>query len=159
MGSTAIIVTAFAVLSAMSLAYGIAEAVILSGSKGVKSEDCTNAAMWYNILVTCILHWISFVSLAVGACFAGGSSDGESKNGGESSLIGVGVAIWSCVIYFETSSECESFLKDAYPYLWNAVLAEIVLFFVVLGLLVLVCCGACGVVCCGSEKSTASSVV
>jgi len=150
---TCVYVVVFSVFSCLSLAYGIAEAVILSGSKDVKSEDCTNAAIWYNILVTCILHFISFVSLAFGACLVTGDSD--SQKGGESSLIGLGVAIWSCVIYFETSKDCADFLDDNYHHLWQAVLAEIVLFFVMIGMIVIMCGGACCIFCCSKEKPEA----
>jgi len=169
MGDTATIVCSLigiALLTLLQLGYGIAEAVILSGSTDAKGE--CGAAIWYNILVCCILHMIAGVVTPCVAAVAMSSDDEDSKPS-SSSALGLGVAIWSCVIYFDTATDCKNTFQDLYPHLWNAVEAEVILFFIVLGIFGLVifglicwgiyerakeCCG-----CCQDRPATRRSVV
>ena len=57
-------------------------------------------------------------------------------------LLTLGVAVWSCVVYFDTSSECKDHFQDAYPRLWDCVTGEVIVFFIVLAFVGLVILGS-----------------
>lgn len=120
-------------LTLYHLSFGVAEAIILSDTADAKGE--CGAAIWYNILVLCVIHFINGVTTPC-LTLARVSSDGEKSSGGSNGmLISLGLAIWSCVIYFDTSSECKAHFQDAYPDLWNCVEGEVVVFFIALAIL------------------------
>lgn len=112
-----------------NLAFGVAEAIILADT-GAKS-DCGDAA-WYNILAFCILHFCYFAISSALAC----DDDLEERHKWRMSrifTIAFALGIWSCVIFFDNSGECQS----DHPHLWHCVEGEVVVFF---GALAYGCC-------------------
>lgn len=157
MDSIALAFIATVVLTLYHLAFGIAEAVILSDTADAKDE--CGAAVWYNILVLCVIHFLTGVSTPCAFLQSVSADSDDAKSEKTGTLVTLGLAIWSCVIYFDTSDECKDRFQDTYPRLWDCVEGEVFAFFVSIGLVALLFVAAfivmCYHCCCADQQAPA----
>ena len=146
-----ITIVIYALISLINLGYGIAEAVILSNSTDAKGE--CGAAIWYCILVLCIVHFISAVTTPCIA-FVNANTSEEAGGSGGSNWVGFGLSIWACVIYFDTNPDCKDYFLNEHADLWQMVEVEVITFFIIIGLLVTAVCIGCCIICTNPEKKS-----
>jgi hypothetical protein len=149
-----LIITAVAILA--SFGFGIAEAVILSAS--TEAKHACGPAIWYCILVCCILHFlVGLVNLLI-VC---GDKETKKKSSSFASL-SLAVTIWAMMCYYDTSDDCTSTFKADHADLWKMLTMEVVLFYISMGLLglliLMMCCVCCCSVCGGKEKPAPTSI-
>lgn len=128
------------------LAFGIANAVVSSQNTGAKGE--CGEAIWYCIMVLAVLDFLAFFGGTTSTIKrTSGDSDGEKNAINWVGLGSLGVSIWACVAYFQVEPECHAFYEHRYPHLWNMLLANVIFFFVSIGMGVWIIFCYCFAVC------------
>ena len=122
--------------------YALAASIILGASTGAR-HACGDA-VWWCVLCLCIINWLLFLrSILVflaNLCGRGGNDD--SKNG-QGDVIAFVINIWSVIAYFDMSESCQEEFNIHYYHLRQMLLANVILFFVCIGIGVSLCCGLC----------------
>lgn len=141
----------FALLLALTaLGFGIASTAI-AGENSDAKDEC-GPAVWYALLFVGITHLMSFLNFAISVCLQ------TSKSKLTDALI-VATSIWCCVAYFGVSDDCADFYDDKFPDLREMLLANVVLFFVGIGISVFFICAGVFVQVASESKPAASGVV
>jgi hypothetical protein len=128
-------------LTILHFCYGIAEAVILSESLNAKSA--CGLAVWYCILVRCIVHFFMFV-IYLADCGVGlrtlseritdlHTFDNEIRFNNIKNrwrTFSLASSIWACICLYGTESDCVTYFEDNYKKLWAMLGVEVYTFFV-----------------------------
>jgi hypothetical protein len=129
------------------LGFGIAASIILSNETDAKGA--CGSAIWYCIMTHAIIDMILF---AKGACSCtvattndNSESDNKSKNKSDNTweLASLGALIWSMVIHYDTSSDCQDTFQEEYGPLWDINTAYVWRFYASLMLFAVVLIGMC----------------
>jgi hypothetical protein len=111
-----------ALYSLFNLGMAIAETAILDNNTGAKSA--CGSKVWYNVLTMCLIRWF-FI------CYSYTKAKNLEEIVGENATIHL-IWIWTVVSYFTMSSDCKTFFEDNYMPLIDVMLAETVVFFIVM---------------------------
>jgi hypothetical protein len=130
---------ALLVVSFLHLAFGIAEAVILSRNDA--RNEC-GPEIWGCIVMCCVVHFILFMQQTYTNKHSN-NNDESIENNKLSYIANSACSIWAMVCYYNTSSECVDHFKDKYSDLWNMLFAEVILFYIGLGVLVIMMVASC----------------
>ncbi len=134
------------------LGFGIANAYVSSKTTDAKGE-CGDA-IWVCVMVLSILSFFAFFNGLWQLFNLFTSEDNEKKSTNWLAIGHLGVSIWACVAYFGASASCADFYQTNFPMLWDMLLANVVFFFVSLGIVVWVCVSSCCTVCCAAANES-----
>ena len=123
------------------LGFGIANAYISSQTTDAKGE-CGDA-IWYCVMVLAILSFFAFFNGLWQLFKLFSSEDDYKKSINWLTICHLGVSIWACIAYFNASDTCADFYRTNFSMLWNILFANVVFFFVSLGIIVWVCISSC----------------
>ena len=122
------------------LGFGIANAYVASQTTTAKGE--CGAAIWYCVMVLSIVHFLAFVFGLCEGILNSAKEENKKSSSNAFSFVVIGINIWACVAYFDASNDCSTFYKDNFGMLWNMLLANVIHFFVSLGMIFWICCSS-----------------
>lgn len=112
--------------------FGIANAYVSSQTTNARDE-C--GAVWYCVMVLAILNFLVFID-GISRLVQFLVTSKRVTSNGLVAICHVGVSIWACVAYYNSSLDCVNYYESNFSMLWNMLYANVIIFFVNIGILV-----------------------
>ncbi len=130
------------------LGFGVVEAIILS--KNNAKGEC-GPEIWGCIVMCCVVH----LGLFIVRCCGRAKKESDDKEGTFLWQLGsLACIVWVMICYYNTRSDCVDHYKKMYPHLWNILFAEVILFYIGLGITVIITIIYIIVNCCGNRNAS-----